>query len=140
MYTYSMKQKTRVILIDCLGFTCIIIAPFLGWIPGPGGIPLLILGLGLLSQNHAWAERLLASVKERAGRATSKVAEASPAVRWAIDAGSLVLISIAVIIITNVTRSVFKTAAISLIAAGVVLLLTNQNRYKKLYRRFKHKR
>jgi hypothetical protein len=134
-----MKQKTRVLLIDALGFLCIIIAPFLGWIPGPGGIPLLIIGLGLLSQNHDWAERLLSSVKERVGRASSSVSEASPAVRWAIDLGSLVLISIAVIIITNVTRDLFQTAAISLIAAGVVLLLTNQNRYQKIWHKLRRK-
>lgn len=134
-----MKKKTRALLIDILGFTCIIIAPFLGWIPGPGGIPLLIIGLSLLANNHEWAEKLLQKVKDRTSSAAAKVTEASPAVQWAIDIGSVILIAAAVIVITQATKSLLTTAAISFIIAGVILLATNQNRYLKLWNKLRSK-
>ncbi len=134
-----MKKKTRALLIDILGFSCIIIAPFLGWIPGPGGIPLLIIGLSLLANNHEWAEKLLQKVKDRTSSAASKVTEASPAVQWAIDIGSVILIAVAVTVITQATKSLITTAAISFIIAGVVLLATNQNRYLRLWNKFRSK-
>lgn len=134
-----MKDKTRRLLIDIAGFSCIIIAPFLGWIPGPGGIPLLIIGLSLLANNHEWAERLLERVKKKTSSAAAKVSEASPAVKWAIDIGSIILIAAAVTIITQVTGSLLKTASISFIIAGIILLATNQNRYQKIWSKFRAK-
>lgn len=137
-----MKQKTKALLVDILGFGCIIASPLLGWLPGPGGIPLLIIGLSLLANNHEWAEKLLAKVKEHAGNATKKVSQSSPVVRLAIDILSVVLIAIAVLIMVYVTRDLFKAAAISLIIVAVVLTFTNQNRYKRAWNKFtrKHKR
>ncbi len=137
-----MKQKTKVLLVDILGFACIIIAPFLGWIPGPGGIPLLILGLSLLANNHEWAEKLLVKVKDQANKASKQVSEASPATKWAIDIMSIVFIAVAVVLLTQFTRSLAVTTAISFIIAGIILLATNQNRYLRAWNKFrrKHKR
>lgn len=53
-----MKRNSKRIGIDIAGFGLVLLAPLLGWLPGPGGIPLLLAGLGLLSINHAWARRL----------------------------------------------------------------------------------
>ena len=136
-----MKDKTKAILIDILGFLCIIAAPFLGWLPGPGGIPLVILGLSLLANNHEWAERLMERVKEHTSNASKKVTEASPAMKWAIDILSVIFITVAVILVTQYTQNIATTAAISLSLAAVILLATNQNRYKKAWNKFikKHK-
>lgn len=136
-----MKQKTKAILIDVLGFSCIIIAPFLGWLPGPGGIPLVILGLSLLANNHEWAEKLMHKVRQHSANASKKVTEASPATRWIIDILSIIFIALAVILLTQYTRNIATTAGISLSAAGIILLATNQNRYKKAWNTFfkKHK-
>lgn len=136
-----MKRKTKAILIDILGFTCIIAAPFLGWLPGPGGIPLVILGLSLLANNHEWAERLMERVKEHSSNASKKVTEASPAMRWAIDILSVVFIALAVILLTQYTRNITTTAAVSLSIAAIILFATNQNRYKRAWDKLfkKHK-
>ncbi len=59
------KEKERknsvikIILTDTAGVVCLILVPLLGPLPGPGGIPLLIAGLGLLAANHDWADRWL---------------------------------------------------------------------------------
>lgn len=137
-----MKRKTTALLIDILGFTCIIAAPFLGWLPGPGGLPLLIIGLSLLAKNHEWAERLLQKVKDQAGQAAKKVSDADPATKIAIDIASVLFIAGAVVLISNTTRSLLTTAAISLIIVGTTMFVTNRDRYLKLWKKFqrKHKR
>lgn len=137
-----MKAKTKAILVDILGVLCIIAAPLLGWLPGPGGIPLLILGLSLLATNHEWAERVMNRVKEETSKATKRVSEADPVTKWTIDIMGILFIAVAVLLVTQFTRSITITAAISLTIAAVVLLATNQNRYQKAWHKVykkKHK-
>lgn len=134
-----MKQRTKAVLVDILGFTLILVAIPIGWLPGPGGIPLIILGLSLLATNHEWAERWLNKVKHEAGRAANSVANTDPATKRAIDIFSVLLIAGAVILVTQFTRSVAMTAAISFAIVGTTMLLTNQNRYKKAWNKFRRK-
>ena len=134
-----MKSKTKAILVDILGFLCIIASPFIGWLPGPGGFALLILGLSLLANNHEWAERLMGHVKTHTGSFAKYITDASPRMRIAIDVLSIVFVALAVLIVTQVTRDIFKTAAISLVIASVILVLTNQRRYEKLLPKSKRK-
>jgi hypothetical protein len=61
-----MQKHLKRILIDLAGYSLIIISPFLGWIPGPGGIPVFLAGLALLSINNHWAKRLLEYSKKHA--------------------------------------------------------------------------
>jgi hypothetical protein len=49
--------------VGVLGGLLVIAAPLTGWLPGPGGIPLLILGLAVLASEFEWAQRLLFRVK-----------------------------------------------------------------------------
>lgn len=53
-----LTRNTKRIAIDVAGVTLVLLSLLLGWLPGPGGIPLMLGGLGLLSINHAWARRL----------------------------------------------------------------------------------
>lgn len=137
-----MKQRTKAIIVDILGFTLILAAIPLGWLPGPGGIPLVILGLSLLATNHEWAERLLERVKKHAGKAAEKLTGSSPAAKWGIDILSIVFIAAAVYLLSAFTKNLTTTAGISFTAAGIVLLLTNQNRYARIWKKLtkrKHK-
>lgn len=45
-------------LVFVVGLTMVIAAPFLGWLPGPGGIPLFLLGIAILSSEFLWADRV----------------------------------------------------------------------------------
>jgi hypothetical protein len=62
------KRWLKLIVLDLLGVACIIFAPITGWLPGPGGIPLFILGLTLLSVHHEWPRPYIALLKKYAGR------------------------------------------------------------------------
>lgn len=62
-------MNIRRILIDAAGYLVIVAALLTGWLPGPGGIPLLLVGLGLLSVYNPWAKRL----RERLTRASDNL-------------------------------------------------------------------
>lgn len=51
----TARQRTRKIFITIVGFTVLIIGVALLVLPGPG-IPLLIVGLGLLAAEYEWAQ------------------------------------------------------------------------------------
>jgi hypothetical protein len=125
--------------VDVLGFGLIIVAIPISWLPGPGGIPLIIIGLSLLANNHEWAERLMNRVKAEASKASQRVTEADPVTKWAIDILSIVFIAGAVILITQFTRNLATTAGISLVIAGTTLLITNQNRHIKFWYKLRRK-
>lgn len=40
------------------GFFFIILAALTGWIPGPGGIPLFLIGIAILSTEFRWAKKI----------------------------------------------------------------------------------
>lgn len=54
----------KVLATDTLGVLLLILVPILGPLPGPGGIPLLLAGFGLLAINHDWADGAIHYVKK----------------------------------------------------------------------------
>lgn len=60
MYTWWKRQPrtVRKPLVLLLGLLLVIISPFTGILPGPGGIPIFILGMAILASEFAWADRL----------------------------------------------------------------------------------
>lgn len=51
----STIRKPVVLVI---GLVFIIAAGLTGWLPGPGGIPLFLIGIAILSTEFEWAERV----------------------------------------------------------------------------------
>lgn len=45
-------------LVLVIGLLFIIAAGLLGWLPGPGGIPLFLVGIAILATEFTWAERI----------------------------------------------------------------------------------
>lgn len=45
--------------VGVAGFLCIAAGAATGWLPGPGGIPLVLLGLAIWSSEFGWARRLM---------------------------------------------------------------------------------
>lgn len=59
-YHWWKKQpKTvRKPLVLLLGLLLVFISPFTGVLPGPGGIPIFILGMAILASEFSWADRM----------------------------------------------------------------------------------
>lgn len=131
MYVHNRSRLKR-IGVDIVGGLCILASALTGWLPGPGGIPLLIIGLSLLATNHEWAERLLLRLKNNGSKIWDKLFDGSQRVKWAIDLGSIAIIALAVVLLSMLTRNTARTAAASCLLLGITLLAANKRRYQSI--------
>lgn len=63
-----IKHYVQLVVFDTLALVAMIAALLTGWLPGPGGIPLFILGLSLLAINHEWAQRYIDLLRKYADK------------------------------------------------------------------------
>ena len=55
---FRVPKRIRKPITVIVGFTFVLAAGLTGWLPGPGGIPLFLIGVAILATEYAWAERL----------------------------------------------------------------------------------
>jgi uncharacterized protein (TIGR02611 family) len=55
---FRIPTAIRKPLVLVIGMLFIIISPFTGVLPGPGGIPVFLIGVAILSTEFEWAQRL----------------------------------------------------------------------------------
>lgn len=55
---FRVPRGIRRPIVIIVGFLFVISAGLTGWIPGPGGIPLFLLGIAILASEYEWANRL----------------------------------------------------------------------------------
>lgn len=132
-----MHRRIKAILVDIIGFTLIIAAIPISWLPGPGGIPILIIGLSLLANNHEWAERILEHIKTQGGNLLDKFFSGSAKMKWFVDLASVAFIAIAVILLELLTPNIKYTIGIALIISGTFLFLGNRRRYQRFWEKIK---
>ena len=60
------KHRIYRVAVGVLGVFLILLAGTTGWLPGPGGIPLALIGLAVLASEFEWAHRLLEWAKTKA--------------------------------------------------------------------------
>jgi uncharacterized protein (TIGR02611 family) len=53
-----LPAKVRQTIVLIIGMSLVILAPFTGVLPGPGGIPIFLLGVAILATEFHWAARL----------------------------------------------------------------------------------
>lgn len=66
------------LIVLVLGIALIVTSVALGWLPGPGGIPLFLAGIALLSTQFEWAKRVRAWVFGHLRRAAEKARRSDP--------------------------------------------------------------
>jgi len=120
------------VLTDMAGYGCLIAAPLIGWLPGPGGIPLILTGLGLLSINNPWAKRLLHYVRQRSESLSDTVFPNKPIFQWAWDIFAVVLIAIGTLISVYSDNNFVRASAVAFYATATTLFLLNRRRLKWL--------
>lgn len=133
------KDRSRIkkILVDIAGFGLIIAAPFFGWLPGPGGIPMAIAGLAMLATNHEWAENLLRDFDDKRQELTTKYLVGNRRVAWIIDSLSVVFIGCGVVVSSNADVLWQRGLGIGGISFGIILLISNQQRLDRLLKKLK---
>lgn len=117
---------------DALGVLMLIGAVAFGWIPGPGGLPLLLGGLGLLSINHEWARKLLKKAKDSGTSLYDMFFPNNKKLYLLYDLIGLALFGSAVYVISLQTKSLTQTIAIAGCFIALGLLVTNRRRLEKI--------
>ena len=81
------RQRNRVyrVVFAAAGFIVLLAGTVMLVTPGPG-IPVIIIGLGMLALEFTWAERWLERLLEKAESAVEQVAQGSPLQRAALVA------------------------------------------------------
>lgn len=120
-------------LTDILGVLLILIAPLLGWLPGPGGIPLFLAGLSLLSINHDWAKRLMNYVDKHGFKRIKRLLKQNRLIQRLIDLVGSTLLFFGVWIVWQETDTSRLFGGLYVLV-GILLLLLSAERYKKIRR------
>lgn len=119
----------KVIATDIAGVGCLILVPFLGPLPGPGGIPLLIAGFGLLAVNHDWADDAVIYVKKHSESLRRVIFPDITWVKWAWDLFALFLVVsgtwVNIIFEENI---ILKGLSIGVMASASTLFMLNRGR------------
>jgi uncharacterized protein (TIGR02611 family) len=92
------RHRLYRIAVAIVGFLVLLAGVVMLVTPGPG-IPVLVLGLGMLALVFAWAERWLERILDRAEQAVDQVTEGSPAKRAALIAIGVASLGVAVALI-----------------------------------------
>jgi hypothetical protein len=133
-----VKHYAQLILFDTLALICMALAIATGWLPGPGGIPLFILGLSLLAINHTWAKRYIDLLRRYADKVSDLIF--IPRLRVAFDVLAAVLCASGILLITLQTKIWILSLGIVSICFGLLCLFGNRNRWARLKKSFKKRK
>lgn len=126
----TIKKYVRRIVIDAAGYGLILLSILTGWLPGPGGIPLFLAGLGLLSIHNSWAKRLLQYVKTNGVKFLELIFPDKVWVKALHDVIVLVLLGVITYLLINANSAVAYALAFTLAVLATVDLLYNRKRWQ----------
>ena len=118
----------KVVMYDVAGVTCLILVPFLGPLPGPGGIPLLLAGFGLLAVNHDWADDAIIFVKKHGDNLIKVFFPDKTVIKWAWDIGLVLLFIFGLWVETLSESFLFTIVGLLINAAATTLFMFNRGR------------
>jgi Kef-type K+ transport system membrane component KefB len=127
----SDKPFYKRLLIDIAGFGLILSSGLVGWLPGPGGIPVLLAGLGLLATNHEWAERLLNQLKNNGTKLYEIVFPENKSRYILYDLIGITLLTGAILVKYKTTKVWLDLIGFIVIFFCASLLLLNRKRLEK---------
>lgn len=119
----------KVLLTDTLGVLLLMLVPFIGPLPGPGGIPLLIAGFGLLAVNHDWADGAVDYVKIHSESLRKVIFPDITWVKWSWDLFVVFLLVFGTWLNIIATDNWFlKGISIGVMASSTTLFMFNRDR------------
>ena len=118
----------KIILTDTAGVLCLLLVPFLGPLPGPGGIPLLITGFGLLAVNHDWADGAVHYVKQHSESLQRVIFPDVTWVKWSWDIFSVFLLVSGSALNIYAEHWFWKAFSYAVMAGSTTLFMMNRNR------------
>lgn len=135
----KIKSKARIYALNFLGILMLLLIPIIGPLPGPGGIPLLIGGLKLLSINNPWANSLMKFIERECSNLSDLIFLENKKVQLAFDI--FVVLGLAFQLYTFIKFEDFGSIwifeikdVIHSIVFGILLFIALRNRHR--WRRF----
>jgi hypothetical protein len=132
-----LKRNTKRIAIDLAGYLLILVGIIISPVPGPGGIPVMIAGLGLLSINNKWAARLRDTILDNGGKLVKIAFPPNPLVQWLYDLLVVLLLAIVTILALKHAAIWEMSVAIGLFFFSIFVAAMNRDRYVALKRKRK---
>lgn len=120
----------------------ILAAIFFGWLPGIGGIPLFLGGLGLLAINNEWARKWLEYLKNRGSDVARVVFAENKKLMFMNDIIAALLFSGSVIVLVEYPNYFARTIAFAGMGLSAGLFFGNRDRLKRIiqiYRKYRPK-
>jgi len=133
-----LQKHGKRILVDGAGYFLILAGILTGWLPGPGGIPLIVAGLGLLSINNEWAKRLRIWVVENGGKAIEILFPKWPWVEWGYDIIAFLLLVLTFLLELHHASFWQMSLGVTAFFIALFIALTNRDRLKRLRGKHKH--
>lgn len=119
----------KVLATDTLGVLLLLLVPIVGPLPGPGGIPLLIAGFGLLAVNHDWADGAVEYVKKHSESLRNVVFPDINWVKWTWDLTALLLLAGGTWLnFVAADNLLLKGLSIAIMASSTTLFMLNRDR------------
>ncbi|MFZ1248774.1 MAG: PGPGW domain-containing protein [Candidatus Saccharimonadales bacterium] len=134
------KKHTRRIATDIAGYCLLLLALLTGWLPGPGGIPLALAGLGLLSIHNKWAMDLREYLLKHGGKVVHFFFPKHPIAQWAYDIVAVALFIVAAYLGWKHAAIWQVSVAASAFFAAVFISLMNRERLETYRKRTKKTR
>lgn len=122
-----------------LAVICFIGVILFGWLPGPGGLPLFLAGLGLLSINHDWAKRWLDKLKSKTTNFRQVLFPDNKHIKLIYDLLAFILLGLGLWLIERQVNRVVNALSLGVFGLALTVFLVNRDRIDRL-RRSKHKK
>ncbi|MEO6761115.1 MAG: PGPGW domain-containing protein [Candidatus Saccharimonadales bacterium] len=121
-----IKRNAKRIATDAAGYFLVLAAIATGWLPGPGGIPLALAGLGLLSINNPWARRIRDYILRNGGKVIQFLFPRNKYIEWLYD--FIVILLLALTAALAWTHSAIWQISIAVGAFFIALFIALMNR------------
>lgn len=118
----------KVIITDLAGIGCLILVPFLGPLPGPGGIPLILAGFGFLAVNHDWADDAIHFVKKHSENLLSYFFPDKTLIKWAWDIFAVSVLVGGVLLNIYAEWWILKGLSYGIMAGSSTIFMMNRGR------------
>jgi len=133
-----IRRNAKRVAVDAAGYALLVLAVLTGWLPGPGGIPLAIAGLGLLSIHNKWARRLRDYLLKHGGELVKVLFPPNPIIQWLYDIVAVLLLLLVTVLAFQHDPLWKISAAVGLFFIAIFLAALNRDRYMR-FRQRKHK-
>jgi putative transmembrane protein PGPGW len=127
-----VRRNAKRIATDAAGYLLILAALATGWLPGPGGIPLALAGLGLLSINNTWAKRLRDWFLHHGGKIVQILFPRNPWFEWGYDAVVVVLLGLTAVLALHHASVIETGLSVTAFFLALFIALTNRDRLNRL--------